>query len=377
MELLAFSGRLQFSRCLRASPRNQFSDPATPPSKLQARRASKAEACSCPHGGSRRRRGGRSGASYGPGHEGRASGTLVRRGGAQRGRKPFGGSSRRSDAPQPFLDRVAQRLARKLGKPTFGFSGSEEGWQSVVSFDARGKEAWHENSRDELPQKALTAALRKKLRAPKLRMVPLHWPYWRMASELPARPRLPFLNSLIELGWERKAPWRQLATLELRFSPEHTARLAEAARLKAEADQAARVAEDDRRLKAELAAREAVERKVEPKDVELMDRTLATGAPHEVLLPENQHRTVVKLALKYVVSPAWVWQAAAARSTPWKFPPSALPACPNTSPLPVQLVISPALKDALAKSTLARAPRHDTRRVPEAGSEDRLPPAGW
>lgn len=261
-----------------------------------------------------------------------------------------------------LLDGVARRLARALRQPTYSFSllAGVESWMAVTAFDARGRQSWRcESSGKRLAAKAL-ADLRRRLRGPKLEIDPVEWPYWRMAAELPTRPR----RALLPLGTTqaldlRGCPgWRRLAITDLRFSAAHAARLVEAERTAAAArakrdaqaavDQAAALQARIEHEAAQKVMREAEERV-------LMDRTLALGVTREVLLPAAQHTVVEKLASKYGVQPEWVWQAAAARSTPWKFPAPALPACPNRSPKPVALVVSPALEKALAQSSLSRA----------------------
>lgn len=252
---------------------------------------------------------------------------------------------------------AAKAIAKQLGKQAFSvvtFTGTEQ-WMRVAAFDARGQR-WVDAGDDDAT-KRLTSIQRSLGGKPK-RPNPRDLPYWRMAAALRSRPSRPlWALGLMGPTVELKAPWKKVSTKALRFSPGFVARQA-AQTTRAELERRERdaaAALEHERAAREHAAWEAERRQEREAEARtLMNCNVALGAPREVQLPAKLVATAKALAAKHAVSDAWVFQAAAQRSTPWKFPATALPACPLVAPVPIALVVSPALEQALSKSSLLR-----------------------
>lgn len=252
---------------------------------------------------------------------------------------------------------AAKAIAKQLGKNAFAvvtFTGTEQ-WMRVVAFDAHGQR-WVDDGEGDAAKRLIS--IQRKLGGKPKRPNPRDLPYWRMAADLRSRPTRPlWVLGIMGPTVELKAPWKNVSTKALRFSPGFVAtRAAQKARAEAERRQREAAAA----LEAERAAREQAaweaerqqEREAESRT--LMNCNVALGTPREVQLPSKLVATAKAMAVKYAVSEAWVFQAAAQRSTPWKFPATALPACPLVAPVPVALIVSPALEQALSKSSLLR-----------------------
>ena len=259
---------------------------------------------------------------------------------------------------EPFglFDATAKALAKKWKVRTWAltmFAGTEE-WMRATAFDARGTRRWTEESSDVLDAKT-AAPVRRLVK----RFAPRDFPYWRFVSELKHRPRTKLLDlgiaPVLQLGDVRG--WKRAGRRWLGFSEAKQAELAAEAKALLEA-RAARAlelhAEREQFMREETARAAARLEEAEREAQTFMSRALVPGEAREVLLPEVQHRAAQKLATRYGVDVAWVFQAAAAQATPWKFPPSALGAVPLNKPKPAVLVVSSELEKALAASTLSR-----------------------
>lgn len=251
-----------------------------------------------------------------------------------------------------LLDHVAAALSKELGQSTWSLSsmtGTGQ-WMSVTAFAADGTEAWHDETRDEVTPKE-RSAMRKALGQAR-GVEPIDWPYWRMMAELTTRPARDLIGLGSSPALELDAPeWKTIATTRIeRRAPaspplraifsDHQLRLL----AQAEEDQALR----EERVRLAVAQRDADAAVV-------MSRTLQLGEPRVVQLPAALLTKADRLATKYAVERAWVLQAATARSTPWKFPATALLACPPKALEITTLVISKALAKALEQSSLPTA----------------------
>ena len=253
-----------------------------------------------------------------------------------------------------LLDHVAAALAKALRRPTWSLSSmtGTSRWMSVTAFAADGTEAWHDEARDEVTPKE-RSAMRKALGQAR-GVEPIDWPYWRMMAELATRPARDLIGLGTSPALELESPeWKTIATTRIEGRPPapaspplraifstHQLRLL----AQAEEDQALR----DERVRLAVAQRDADAAAV-------MNRVLQLGEPRIVQLPAALLTKADRLAAKYTVERAWVLQAATARSTPWKFPATALAACPAKALEATTLVISKPLAKALEQSSLPAA----------------------
>jgi len=251
-----------------------------------------------------------------------------------------------------LLDHVAAALSKKLGQPAWSLSsmtGTAQ-WMSVTAFASDGTEAWHDETRDEVTPKE-RSAMRQALGETR-GVEPSDWPYWRMMAEFTARPARDLIGLGLSPALDLEAPeWQTIATtrLEGRTPPatplraifsDHQLRLL----AQADEDQALR----DERVRLAHAQRDADAAAV-------MNRALQLGEPRVVQLPSSLLTKAERLATKYAVERAWVLQAATARSTPWKFPATALAVCPAKGLEATTLVVSKSLAKALEQSSLQAA----------------------
>ncbi|MDP3234269.1 MAG: hypothetical protein Q8N26_15925 [Myxococcales bacterium] len=250
-----------------------------------------------------------------------------------------------------LLDHVAAALSKALGQPTWSLSsmtGTAQ-WMSVTAFASNGTEVWHDETRDEITVKE-RSAMRKALGQAR-GVEPIDWPYWRMMAELTTRPARDLIGLGLSPALDLEAPeWKTIATTRIEartpaaaspplraiFSAHQLRLLAQA-----EEDQALR----EERVRVALSRRDADAAAV-------MNRTLQLGVPQVVQLPAALLIKAERLATKYAVQRAWVLQAATARATPWKFPATALAACPARALEATTLVISKPLAKALEQSSL-------------------------
>lgn len=262
--------------------------------------------------------------------------------------------------PSASVKALAPAFARKLKRQTWALEAmaNADWWLWVTAFDEKGKPRWSQDL-DSVADKKIVNEVLRRFGTPKLKILADEAPYWRMASEWKAHPRKPVmelgLEPVLQLGYVKG--WRRVSMFPLRFSAQKRAELAEAAKRTAE-EQAALEAQrahavvEARRLHAEREAARRADAAAEAR--RLMSRELVPGTARSVEMPSTMQRMADGLAKKYAVSPAWVWQAAVAHSTPWKFPSSALAVVPLVNPAPVELIVSPALAVALEKSSLTR-----------------------
>ncbi len=263
------------------------------------------------------------------------------------------------DRLEPFglLEPLAISLGRMLRLPTWSYSEfvNAEWWIGVAAFDSAGEPLWSQESEDDEPAPGVVARVVHFLGG--RRQSGRALPYWRMAADWGTRKQL-FdygLEPVLDLANQRG--WNELGRVRLEFSTRHRSAIAEreaaAARRELEARAAAEV---ERQAEREAAKAAAAARRVEAKleARRLMDRHLVPGEPKEVPLPSGLHELARKLCAKHTVELGWVWQAAAAAATPWRFPTSALAEVPLTEPEPAVLVVSPDLSLSLSKSSVVR-----------------------
>ncbi len=233
--------------------------------------------------------------------------------------------------------RVAARLAKTLGRRTWSYwelSGTEIG-MGVTAFDTQGGKRWAAESQSEQP-------------------------YWRMAADFKGRPKKPLFGLGLSpvLRLDEEPGWKSKSRRLMAFSEAKRAALTLEAKRRADDAAARDLANrhyEAKRAREEEQLAQARRQEAEAESRRLINRTPALGEPKQVLLPQSLHVEAQKLVKRYGVELSWVWQAAIERATPWKFPKTALGAVPLTNPQPATLVVSPALAQALAKSSIMRA----------------------
>lgn len=151
--------------------------------------------------------------------------------------------------------------------------------------------------------------------------------------------------------WVVRASFRLQPSAAAREASAQRERVLEEERREREREAAA-IAEHNRAVEA---ARDAeLERRRAEEEATLLDRELIPGEAQEVALPASVVRRAERFAKIHGVAEQWVLQAGTLRAIPWKFPATALPAVAKGAPVSVRLVVHPALREALAQSSLRR-----------------------